>query len=135
MVKATKTLWGQGGALSSLRGLLGGRAELVRWPPHYTAILPMPPIEHLATSPSCEYHPHPIPPPWQVIDTAKLEGKFFKPEARQRRDSQGEIITSAVLAPRSSKVELLEPKRPPPPPPLGAPSPHYTPYGTPHSLP
>ena len=93
------------------------------------------PIEHLATSPSCEYHPHPISPPWQVIDTAKLEGKFFKPEARQRRDSQGEIITGAVLAPRSSKVELLEPKRPPPPPPLEAPSPHYTPYGTPHSLP
>ena len=30
MVKATKTLWGQGGALSSLRGLLGGREELVR---------------------------------------------------------------------------------------------------------
>jgi hypothetical protein len=30
MLKATKTLWGQGGALSSLRGLLGGREELVR---------------------------------------------------------------------------------------------------------
>ena len=29
MVKATKTLWGQGGALASLRGLLGGRDELV----------------------------------------------------------------------------------------------------------
>ena len=69
MVKATKTLWGQGGALASLRGLLGGRDEL-------------------------------------VIDVAKLEGRFFKPEAKLRRDSQGEIITSAGLAARASKVRV-----------------------------
>ena len=69
MVKATKTLWGQGGALASLRGLLGGRDEL-------------------------------------VIDVAKLEGRFFKPEAKLRRDSQGEIITSAGLAARASKVRF-----------------------------
>ena len=30
LVKATKTLWGQGGALSSLRGLLGGTDRVLR---------------------------------------------------------------------------------------------------------
>ena len=41
-----------------------------------------------------------------MIDVAKLEGRFFKPEAKLRRDSQGEIITSAGLAARASKVRF-----------------------------